>query len=1336
MASLSFIMDVTDDHGVGTRTPHNKRARGTDDRATAGELDETEDHSKAGTKHAISGSGPATTQQDHIKDATVVCTSPTKRRATSSRAPKSPTDNTSAAAPKSQPRLGTPIAVPASSSSLAPASSGDSSANQQSTVSDNLMDSQRYGRTTSSSASSTPSLAGGGSRRSMPVQSAVGQFTPRMTPKTRRISKAKKGLPVHVCDICQPPKIFTRAEHLRRHQLGHKEPQFQCPGCERAFHRADLLARHQQKHEHIKDGSSKGSSSAQQSSHSGPTAPSPQTRCSPQQATSPPAPGVASEMASGMGPTANSAVDDCQSAFSGHDNRPSHGDGGAYGPTASHTPSHDFHQHHQTAYTYSPTISIANSVQPSPSLGGSSYPPGGLGSYHQPRTDAPPSVYMVTEEGPTPSLLQTDVPELHDGSSLPSSSSDSTYSTPASEISRNTGPSAPGHRSPYPGATAHVFPTSSSGVDSTPSFAGPLFISSPHPAQEPQGHTYGGTLGMPSPVVGYTSSLTASSDDTTGVQRRYQQQQQEQQQRQQRQHARSLSSLRGQTPPLDCSHGAEALLAPAPPLPDHHLNATTALERRKGFMMGPSQDLSLGGGGSGGSGGLDMLGDGSAVRYAAASPGTDNTSHGSDIVAELDLALGAGYVLPGSSSMNIPLPGPVRAAIPRYLEIYWKHVDPALPLIHRPSFEAAPEDVLRCAMAAVATQRLDSKEDRMRGNQLHDVTWQELKRIPQWSLQTMQAILLCEYFARFRGRKPVTRPSKMFESLYSRAMYQNHGLQDQAMFAEEHQHFSVQEERWRNWIEAESRRRLLAICFVTDGHAAIYQQQRRAQDGDTDAAMHPIPLPGRTAKLWEATSAEEWADTLAADPDALVPVHLPPFEQLTFEDVARRPPIDRIIILSALARQLPRRPPPLPTSSLSANNSPSPELNSPPTHLQFGGQFGHNQQPPPFLRQHHYNHHHHHQQYYHAQLQPHQPGPSSFDAEERINALYPDCPVANTYLALHHTPLRDLLAVSGDSWVFSQKVLPATSFHEHQRRLKIWVTSCNTTTNSNNNNNNSSSSSSSYSGPLAGLDVVRATVYAARAIVGFLDRERHRPPHYGSSITDACAAPWATDMSDYWALYVCALICWAFVHPVHASVGGGGKGSIGADSSGRGVVEGGSSSSRCSSRCSTNGTTISTTTSNSNSNISSSSGGGSGDFYPPPPFSTVLLPSDGENAPAGGGGGGSDGSSRPRNGIRGPPPLSNNNDKDNDDEDDNDNDDNDNDDDEEEAALNWLRTVAAGAGRLEEVVRARGLPGAAGVVGLVRKRLENDCGGGWSRLYVDAVGVLGKLEDGSGWKWF
>lgn len=115
-----------------------------------------------------------------------------------------------------------------------------------------------------------------------------------------------------------------------------------------------------------------------------------------------------------------------------------------------------------------------------------------------------------------------------------------------------------------------------------------------------------------------------------------------------------------------------------------------------------------------------------SVGYAA----SGDVSPGGEITG-LNLELGSKYAMHSSMppSMNIPLPAAIRTAIPGYLDVYWEKVHPVLPIVHRQSFEAEPEDVLRCAMAAVATQHLDTKEDRNRGNQLHEHAWQEAKRV-------------------------------------------------------------------------------------------------------------------------------------------------------------------------------------------------------------------------------------------------------------------------------------------------------------------------------------------------------------------------------------------------------------------------------------------------------------------------------------------------------------------------------------------------------------------------------------------------------------------------------
>lgn len=380
----------------------------------------------------------------------------------------------------------------------------------------------------------------------------------------------------------------------------------------------------------------------------------------------------------------------------------------------------------RNTYTLSSTLSVINPTPQPSSLAGSSYT-GEMVEY-EPRT-APPSIYVVTQGLSLPSLQPTELPELHEASAWPSSASDSTYSTPASEISRNPRPWARGHRSPtgdwtnssrlspYPNATPRGLQTSGPGTEAVRALQPPLFANS-YSNPQPSEQSYGGGAMLNVPSVGFPgatgyrhSSLSSASGSPYP------------------QH----SSVRSPSPPTNtASQASETLLASVSAI-TNRLDPMVGIDRRKAMMMDSHQDL-LGAHTS--LGAVDVLG-GLTVGYAgasssAASPRVDIADHSSGIVAELDLAMGGGCSLPIPSSMVIPLPGPVRAAIPRYLELYWAYVDPMMPLVHRQSFEAAPEDVLRCAMAAVATQKLDSKEDRTRGNQLHEFAWQEVKRVSDY----------------------------------------------------------------------------------------------------------------------------------------------------------------------------------------------------------------------------------------------------------------------------------------------------------------------------------------------------------------------------------------------------------------------------------------------------------------------------------------------------------------------------------------------------------------------------------------------------------------------------
>jgi hypothetical protein len=66
----------------------------------------------------------------------------------------------------------------------------------------------QHGGMTQAGTSDSPQLS---SRGSEPAT----ELPVKYTPVTGRISRAKKGVPVHTCDVCRPVKTFTRAEHLR-----------------------------------------------------------------------------------------------------------------------------------------------------------------------------------------------------------------------------------------------------------------------------------------------------------------------------------------------------------------------------------------------------------------------------------------------------------------------------------------------------------------------------------------------------------------------------------------------------------------------------------------------------------------------------------------------------------------------------------------------------------------------------------------------------------------------------------------------------------------------------------------------------------------------------------------------------------------------------------------------------------------------------------------------------------------------------------------------------------------------------------------------------------------
>jgi hypothetical protein len=92
--------------------------------------------------------------------------------------------------------------------------------------------------------------------------------------------------------------------------------------------------------------------------------------------------------------------------------------------------------------------------------------------------------------------------------------------------------------------------------------------------------------------------------------------------------------------------------------------------------------------------------------------------------------------------------------------------------------------------------------------------------------------------------------------------------------------------------------------------------------------------------------------------------------------------------------------------------------------------------------------------------------------------------------------------VSGKSWVFNKKLTDLGLFTEYRKLLDAWRSSDTAST---------------------------ATVFAARALKAFFGL-KSSPDETDCNKVEICSKetmPWS-DISDYWGIYVCTLVCWAY----------------------------------------------------------------------------------------------------------------------------------------------------------------------------------------------------------------
>jgi len=334
---------------------------------------------------------------------------------------------------------------------------------------------------------------------------------------------------------------------------------------------------------------------------------------------------------------------------------------------------------------------------------------------------------------------------------------------------------------------------------------------------------------------------------------------------------------------------------------------------------------------------------------------------------------------------------------------------------------------------------------------LHEYCRKNIDLCPAWSIQTMQAILLTEMFTRFRGRKAVVRCSRHFEELYGRLLSNSghlykasltytsiplgapNAVGDHPTVTAQSLEYSDLQGEWTRWIDAETRRRLIGACFKFDVQQAMYHEKSRLK-GHFDGRSPLLCLPC-PENLWLASSPPEWQTHLAGY--AVQPLQL--FQTEPLRAPLSLVPFSKSLLICSFIVQLPVR------------------------EIGFSNDYQ----------------------------------ADKLHSVSKISQLFPDDLLGRTCLSLYYTPLFDLLAIAGDTWVFAQKITPPSDFHAARSRLKAW--------------------SSSFA-------AAAATQHACHILQSLLSSP------YKPTSTDPENTVRGVCVSEYWPLYIAALICWAFGH--------------------------------------------------------------------------------------------------------------------------------------------------------------------------------------------------------------
>jgi hypothetical protein len=211
------------------------------------------------------------------------------------------------------------------------------------------------------------------------------------------------------------------------------------------------------------------------------------------------------------------------------------------------------------------------------------------------------------------------------------------------------------------------------------------------------------------------------------------------------------------------------------------------------------------------------------------------------------------------------------------LEHYWRYFHPLFPVVHRPTFFATkPSPLMASAMVAIGSQydtREDAKEYSLALLEAATKLLSKRDAINSRSrLTDLQTVFLLEVLSKYRSRRASVQVSPRFRSFYASLTQARHWISTNplALFNRLRKDHSADElaNAHKFWTERETRRRILQASFILDTQqAALFEQQpAMVSISSIQIKTHDIKseMPFPCEdELWESSPIEAWVSNAA-----------------------------------------------------------------------------------------------------------------------------------------------------------------------------------------------------------------------------------------------------------------------------------------------------------------------------------------------------------------------------------------------------------------------------------------------------------------------------------------